>query len=238
MNEAGVTLERRRLFARFWKAASGFWTGVRKREAWFLTLTLLAIILGQLFVQYRLNVWNRQIFDALEKRDISLVGSLALLFVPLALAAVAFNVGSVWGRLTTQRAWRAWLTDYQIDRWLKNGRYYQLNLVKGQHENPEFRIADDTRIATESPVDFAFGVTTAMSDGHHVYQRPLGGRRRHFIRVEWQDHRNSGLSCFCRRDLFDHYDDRDAVHRAPVRSGGGRQKSGGSRVSLCRHASS
>ena len=162
MNEAGVTLERRRLFARFWKAASGFWTGVRRREAWFLTLTLLAIILGQLFVQYRLNVWNRQIFDALEKRDISLVGSLALLFVPLALAAVAFNVGSVWGRLTTQRAWRAWLTDYQIDRWLKNGRYYQLNLVKGQHENPEFRIADDTRIATESPVDFAFGVTTAI----------------------------------------------------------------------------
>ena len=137
--------------------------GLRQREAWFLTLALfLAIILGQLFVQYRLNVWNRQIFDALEKRDISLVGTLAVLFIPLALAAVAFNVGSVWGRLTTQRAWRAWLTDYQIDRWLKNGRYYQLNLVKGQHENPEFRIADDTRIATESPVDFAFGVTTAV----------------------------------------------------------------------------
>nr|WP_246505347.1 ABC transporter ATP-binding protein/permease [Microvirga antarctica] len=135
---------------------------MRRREAWILTLSLLAIILGQLFVQYRLNVWNRDLFNALEKRDISVVGTLALVFVPLALAAIAFNVASVWGRLTTQRAWRAWLTDYQIDRWLKNGRYYQLNLVKGQHENPEFRIADDTRIATESPVDFAFGVTTAI----------------------------------------------------------------------------
>jgi putative ATP-binding cassette transporter len=123
---------------------------------------LLAIILGQLFVQYRLNVWNRDIFNALEKRDLALVSWFALLFVPLALAAVAFNVASVWGRLTTQRAWRAWLTDHQIDRWLKNGRYYQLNLVKGEHQNPEFRIADDTRIATESPVDFAFGVTTAV----------------------------------------------------------------------------
>nr|WP_255616502.1 ABC transporter ATP-binding protein/permease [Microvirga puerhi] len=150
------------MFARFWQAASGFWTGVRRREAWFLTLSLLGIILGQLFVQYRLNVWNRDIFNALERRDVAFVGHLALLFVPLALAAVAFNVASVWGRLTTQRAWRAWLTDHQIDRWLKNGRYYQLNLVKGQHQNPEFRIADDTRIATESPVDFAFGVTTAV----------------------------------------------------------------------------
>lgn len=163
MNAIAVeTLERRRLFARFWRTASGFWTGQRKREAWFLTLTLLAVILGQLFIQYRLNVWNREVFDALEKRDIKMVGWFALMFVPLALAAVAFNVASVWGRLTTQRAWRAWLTDHQIDRWLRNGRYYQLNLVRGEHQNPEFRIADDTRIATESPVDFAFGVTTAV----------------------------------------------------------------------------
>jgi putative ATP-binding cassette transporter len=163
VNDIAVeTLERRRLFARFWRTASGFWTGQSKREAWFLTLSLLAIILGQLFIQYRLNVWNREVFDALEKRDIALVGWFALLFVPLALAAVAFNVASVWGRLTTQRAWRAWLTDHQIDRWLRNGRYYQLNLVQGEHQNPEFRIADDTRIATESPVDFAFGVTTAV----------------------------------------------------------------------------
>jgi vitamin B12/bleomycin/antimicrobial peptide transport system ATP-binding/permease protein len=162
LQDVNTPTKRRRLFARFWRTASGFWTEQSKREAWFLTLALLFIILGQLFVQYRLNVWNRDIFNALEKRDISLVSWFALLFIPLAIAAVAFNVASVWGRLTTQRAWRAWLTDHQIDRWLKNGRYYQLNLVKGEHQNPEFRIADDTRIATESPVDFAFGVTTAV----------------------------------------------------------------------------
>jgi putative ATP-binding cassette transporter len=66
-----------------------------KREAWFLTLALLFIIPGQLFVQYRLNVWNRDIFNALERRDTSLVSWFALLFVPLAIAAVAFNVASV-----------------------------------------------------------------------------------------------------------------------------------------------
>jgi putative ATP-binding cassette transporter len=153
---------RRRLFARFWRSASGFWTGASRREAWFLTVSLLAIILGQLFVQYRLNVWNKDLFNALEKKDFSAVGSLALFFVPLALAAVAFNVASVWGRLTTQRRWRAWMTDHLIGRWLKNGRYYQLNLVAGEHQNPEFRVADDMRIATESPVDFVFGVTTAV----------------------------------------------------------------------------
>lgn len=153
---------RRQLFARFWQSASQFWTKQSRREAWFLTLALLTFIFGQIFIQYRLNVWNKNIFDALEQKHIDQVAALALLFVPLALAAVAFNVASVWGRLTTQRTWRAWLTDHLIDRWFRQGRYYQLNLVSGDHQNPEARITEDTRVATESPVDFVFGVTTAV----------------------------------------------------------------------------
>ena len=61
-----------------------------------------------------------------------------------------------------QRRWRAWLNDNLVDRWISNGRYYQLNLVRGDHANPEYRIADDVRIATESPVDFVSGITHAL----------------------------------------------------------------------------
>jgi vitamin B12/bleomycin/antimicrobial peptide transport system ATP-binding/permease protein len=132
------------------------------RLSWFLTAALLLVILLQLFVQYRLNIWNRDLFNALERKDLEAVSALALFFVPLGLGAVALNVTSVWGRLTTQRVWRGWLSQHLIDRWLQNGRYYQLNLVRGEHQNPEFRIADDTRIATEAPVDFTFGVITAV----------------------------------------------------------------------------
>jgi vitamin B12/bleomycin/antimicrobial peptide transport system ATP-binding/permease protein len=68
----------------------------------------------------------------------------------------------VYARMSMQRRWRDWLTHHLLDRWLKNGRYYQLNLVTGDHKNPEYRIADDVRLATESPVEFAAGVTTAV----------------------------------------------------------------------------
>src|SRR5262249_15030967 len=37
-----------------------------------------------------------------------------------------------------------------------------LTLVGGYHKNPEGRIADDVRIARESPIDFTTGVTTAV----------------------------------------------------------------------------
>jgi putative ATP-binding cassette transporter len=48
-----------------------------------------------------------------------------------------------------------------MTRWLSKGRYYQLNVIEGDHKNPEARIAEDTRIATEQPVDFAVGILSA-----------------------------------------------------------------------------
>jgi vitamin B12/bleomycin/antimicrobial peptide transport system ATP-binding/permease protein len=64
--------------------------------------------------------------------------------------------------MTLQRRWREWLNDHLIDRWVDNGRYYHLNLVSGDHKNPEFRIAEDARLATDAPVDFATGLVTAL----------------------------------------------------------------------------
>jgi len=61
-----------------------------------------------------------------------------------------------------QRLWRAWLNRRLLDRWLANSRYYQLNLVKGDHANPEYRLAEDLRLATEAPIDFAVGVISAF----------------------------------------------------------------------------
>src|SRR3954465_14595041 len=64
--------------------------------------------------------------------------------------------------MAIQRRWRAWVTNSVVSRWLTNGRYYQLNLVSGDHQNPEYRIAEDLRIATDSPVDFVAGATSAL----------------------------------------------------------------------------
>jgi putative ATP-binding cassette transporter len=83
-------------------------------------------------------------------------------FFPLAIGSVLVGVAQVFARMGIQRRWRAWLTHAVISRWLANGRYYQLNLVGGDHKNPEYRIAEDLRIATDSPVDFVAGVTSAL----------------------------------------------------------------------------
>jgi putative ATP-binding cassette transporter len=150
------------LLKRFWIAARGYWGPRGDRLAWIASIGLLVLIVATVTVQYGINVWNRRIFDAIEKRDAASVFWLSGVFFPLAFGSVLLGVTQVYARMAIQRRWRAWLTNAMVGRWLNNGRYYQLNLVGGDHENPEYRIAEDLRIATDSPVDFVAGVTSAL----------------------------------------------------------------------------
>src|ERR1700748_1423840 len=150
------------LLTRFWISARGYWGSKGDRMAWPFSIGLLLLIVGTVGFQYGINCWNRAIFDAIEKRDSATVFHLTAIFFPLAIGSVVLGVAQVFTRMSIQRRWRTWLTTSVISRWLAQGRYYQLNLVGGDHKNPEYRIAEDLRIATDSPVDFIAGVTSAF----------------------------------------------------------------------------
>jgi putative ATP-binding cassette transporter len=153
----------RSLTRRFWRTGLGFWKRDGDRAAWLLTVGLLVIIGAQVLIQYELTVWNRAVFDALQQHDAHGVVVQAMVFPALAAVSVVSWMLLVYARMTMQRHWRAWMNTQVIDRWLRNGHYYQLNLIQGAgHKNPEYRIADDLRMATESPVTFAAGIVSAI----------------------------------------------------------------------------
>jgi putative ATP-binding cassette transporter len=160
--EEAERIRKEYLLTRFWISARGYWGRKGDRLSWPFSIGLSLLIVGTVAFQYGINVWNRSIFDAIEKRDSAAVFHLTAIFFPLAIGSVALGVAQVFARMSIQRRWRTWLTTAVISRWLANGRYYQLNLVGGDHKNPEYRIAEDLRIATDSPVDFAAGVTSAF----------------------------------------------------------------------------
>jgi putative ATP-binding cassette transporter len=154
---------RQYLLARFWEAALGFWRNNGGRTAWALTFAVIAIALVNLALQYRLNVWHRVMFDALDKRDGSGVLYQTVVFFPLIAAIVGVAAAATYAKMTLQRRWREWLNAHVLDQWLTSGRYYQLNLVPGDHTNPEYRVAEDLRLSVEAPVEFLVGVFTAVT---------------------------------------------------------------------------
>jgi putative ATP-binding cassette transporter len=162
LDQSADASRRRYLWRRFLHSASGFWVGHTRATAWVLSAALLSVIVMLLGAAYAMNTWHRAMFDGLQNRDAAAVGRLSLIYFAILAVSVLLGILQVYVRMTLQRRWRAWVSSRITDRWLTNGRYYQLNLVPGDHANPEYRIADDVRIATESPVDFVSGVAHAF----------------------------------------------------------------------------
>jgi putative ATP-binding cassette transporter len=152
----------RQRLLRFCKAARAYWTGRESRRAWLLTISLTAVVCASLGITYGFNLWNRQFFDALEAKNASVAQHQALLFPILIAIHVVLCVFAMWARMTMQRTWRAFVNDDLLQGWLGNNRFYQLELVGGDHHNPEHRINDDLHIATEMPVDFVTGLVTSL----------------------------------------------------------------------------
>ena len=154
-------LDQKPRLTRFWQSASQFW---REEKAWAAGLAafLIAVALLQLLLQVLLNLWNRNFFDALERKDGQALWFQAQLFLPLAATSILLAATSVWGRMTAQRSWREALTRHVVKTWLDKDRFRHVNhLVKGS-ENPEYRIAVDVRIATDAPIDLALALFSSV----------------------------------------------------------------------------
>lgn len=156
------TDEASREWSRFWESASGFWCGLPARTIWLLCACLVVVVVLQLYFQFLFNYWNRDFFDALEARDGRRLQTQALRLIPLCVASIALAVASVWGRMTVQRRWREWLTVHLIKYWAENDRYAHLAQLPGEQKIPEYRIAEDARIATDAPIDFALGLVSSV----------------------------------------------------------------------------
>jgi vitamin B12/bleomycin/antimicrobial peptide transport system ATP-binding/permease protein len=162
LDQTYIAPDEKRLLSRFWESASGFWRGRSAWRAWLLVALLIATVLLQLLTQYGLNFWNRDFFNAIGRKDAAGLWIQALRFVPLAAASLFLTILSVWARMTMQRTWREWLSNHLYDYWLKNDRYVRLRFIPGDHQMPEYRIAEDARFATDLPIDLVLGLLSAL----------------------------------------------------------------------------
>lgn len=147
---------------RFWHSALGFGHGKGAWVPWTLIGLLILCVVAQLLVQYRLNVWNRDFFDALERRNSAGIRHQTYLLPGLAACSIFLAAFAVWARMTFQRRWRGWLTTHLIGLWLENGNYRRLEAGSDEPQLAEYRIAEDARIATDAPIDLVTGLLSSV----------------------------------------------------------------------------
>lgn len=140
---------------RFLRLAMPYWSGDRKWKAGIATLLLVLLTVVQVMLAMWISYWHRALFDALEARSMREVLVQAAVFALIFVLTIAVTAVHMHVKRWLQLDWRQWLTRRLLDAWLADRHLYQLRFTVGDHDNPDGRIAEDIRIATESAIGLA-----------------------------------------------------------------------------------
>ncbi|MDD2464755.1 MAG: SbmA/BacA-like family transporter [Desulfobulbus sp.] len=142
-------------FIEFLKLSKLFWCSGRKSKIRTATYLFALLTVMQMVVAVLMTQWSAGLFNSLERHSMKgfliQVALLSLLFI----ADMSLTGSHLEVKRNLQMLWRTWLTDYVFSRWMASGRHYLVNNLKGEHDNPDGRIAEDCRVATESAVILA-----------------------------------------------------------------------------------
>jgi len=140
-------------FREFFRLSGGYWNSERKWAVRSCTGVLVLLTAAQVVIQIALNLWIEQLFDAFGKRSMGGFLELAAVFAAIIIGQIAVVAVHLRLRRRIEVGWREWLTQRLLGNWLASGRQHLIDFVAGEHDNPDGRIAEDIRIATEYAVD-------------------------------------------------------------------------------------
>ncbi|MCX8135027.1 MAG: hypothetical protein N3D18_13825 [Roseococcus sp.] len=141
---------------RFWRLAGGFWSERGSRGEALSVAALLALLAGaEVALLLRFNTWNRDLFDALERRDAEAVlwecGVLVLIVAGFCVA----SAGQLLCRRRLALGWRNWLGARLTTLWVAAG-------PAAAPPNADGRIAEDVRVSTEEWVELSASLLHAL----------------------------------------------------------------------------
>lgn len=145
--------------AAIWRLIKPFWVSDQKWKALGLLLSIIALNLGMVYINVRLNDWNRVMYDVLQARDASRFASLLWQFSYLAFIFIAVAIYSVYLTQALQIRWRYWMTDRYMATWLAHRAYYRIEQTPDGRlsDNPDQRIAEDLHALTSDSLSLVLG---------------------------------------------------------------------------------
>ncbi len=135
--------------------ARDYWNSEYRWRVRGAVLLLILLTVAQVALAIWISYWHRDLFDALEARALGELLHLTLSFVLIFVLTMAVTALHLHVKRWVQLDWRRWLTGLLLDRWLLQAHHYRLRFSAGEHDNPDGRIAEDIRIATEVAVTMA-----------------------------------------------------------------------------------
>jgi putative ATP-binding cassette transporter len=145
-----------------WRLAKPYWFSEERVSARLLLATIIALTLGMVYMNVRLNRWNNAFFNVLQDRRTSEFFPLMTQFATLAAIYIVMAIYQVYLRQALQIRWRRWLTEQYLGEWLADRTYYRMQLAGNHMDNPDQRIAEDLNLFVERTLSLTLGFLDAV----------------------------------------------------------------------------
>ncbi|CAM3763718.1 ABC transporter ATP-binding protein [Bordetella sputigena] len=145
-----------------WRLIKPYWVSEDRHRARGLLALVLALNLGIVYVNLRVNTWYATFYDALDKRNLPAFTHLVLVFTLLAFIFIALSTAQIYFRQMLEFRWRQWLTDVYLRQWLVSRSYYRMERDRVV-DNPDQRIAEDLRSMASNTLALSIDLVTTIA---------------------------------------------------------------------------
>ncbi|KAF5803426.1 putative ABC-type fatty-acyl-CoA transporter [Helianthus annuus] len=153
----------RTLSRRFYKIASPYWFSDDKVQARTRLAIVFALTLGTTGINVGFNFLGRDFYNALADKDQAQFKKQLLYYIGAFAGGIPIFVIKDYARDTLALRWRAWMTKYYLEGYLKNQTFYQIQ-TQSLVDNPDQRIVDDLGSFTETSLSFSLTLFNALLD--------------------------------------------------------------------------
>lgn len=130
-----------------------------------IALLVFLVVLNQIQVgiSLRLSFFNRDFYNAIQEKDAATFWyQLIYVFSVWAAIFVISNLIEMIANYTLLIRWRRWMAESFSAAWLRNANHYRVSLAHTA-DNPDQRIAEDTRAFVNQTYSFALPLLTQVS---------------------------------------------------------------------------
>jgi vitamin B12/bleomycin/antimicrobial peptide transport system ATP-binding/permease protein len=148
-----------------------FWFSEDRWAAPGLLFAVIVLNLAIVYINVLLNKWNNTFYDALQDKNYTVFLHQLIRFSWLAGLYIVFAVYQIYLNQMLQIRWRRWLTERYLQGWLTQGAYYRMQLLEGEADNPDQRVADDVPQFIASTLTLGIGSPRSPTCRSAPYER-------------------------------------------------------------------
>jgi vitamin B12/bleomycin/antimicrobial peptide transport system ATP-binding/permease protein len=157
-----TTTRLRELLPTAWNIIRPYWSSDDRWAAWGLLAVVVGLTLAMVHMNVLLNHWNNAFYTALQEKNHTVFFQQLIGLVWIVGLTIFFSVYQLYLNQMLEIRWRRWLTERYLRAWLADGAYYRMQLMAGETDNPDQRIAEDVHLLISHTLTLVIGGLRAL----------------------------------------------------------------------------